>query len=333
MIETLAERQQAYQASIARAGVYWQTYLQAHQTDPAALSQAQANILHTLQNCAAHPNTHNVGAALAHSLHPYMIYQGQWQQWRTCLEYFSRCELAEQPLLTLWLRQHLSEVCMRLGEYAQTVAHLEAAYALVRAQHYPAPAARVLMDLAQARFLAGEPPAALALLPETQQLAEQRGEAEVRADVFILRGRIALRAADYGAAAKHFAAGLAVARKAGDQARVKSAGNFLGTALLRNQQPQAALPYFHEALEIAQAEADVPGQGVIHCNLGRAYLTLAQLAVALEHLHAGLELTTHTDNRPCRRITLEWLAEAYTAAGDSAAATHYRDTASVSNAV
>jgi len=212
---------------------------------------------------------------------------------------------------------------MRLGEYAETARCLEAASALVRALHYPAPAARVFMDLAQAWFLLGESEKATAWLPETQQLAEQRGEAEVIADVHILRGRIALQATDYGAAAEHFAAGLSVARNAGDRVRVKSAGNFLGTALLRNRQLQAALPYFMEALEIAQAEHDRPGQGVIRCNLGTTYLALGQLELALEHLHAGLEITTCTDNQPCRRIILERLAEAYLATGDPAAAAHY----------
>lgn len=324
MIETLAERQQVYQASIARAGMYWQTYLQTHQADPAALSQVQANILHTLQNCAALPATRSIGAALAHTLHPYMIYQGQWQQWRTCLAYFSRCELPEQPMLMLWLHQHLSEVCMRLGEYAQTTAHLETAYTLVQAQQYPPPAARVLLDLAQARFLAGDPQQALTLLPETQQLAEQRGEAEVLADVFILRGRIALQAADCGLAAEQFAAGLSVARAANDRARVKSAGNFLGAALLRGQQPEAALPYFHEALEIARVENDCPGQGVIQRNLGAAYLALQQYTEALHHLHAGLELVAATDSHLCRRSLLELLVQVHLALGEVELATHYQ---------
>ncbi|HRU94287.1 MAG TPA: tetratricopeptide repeat protein [Anaerolineae bacterium] len=324
MMETLAERQQVYQASIARAGAYWQTYIHAHQANPAALIQAQANILHTLQNCAAHPATHSVGAALAHSLHPYMIYQGQWQQWRACLQYFVQRAPTDDPLLTLWLQQHLSEVCMRLGEYAETARCLEAASALVRALHYPAPAARVFMDLAQAWFLLGEPEKATAWLPETQQLAEQRGEAEVIADVHILRGRIALQATDYGAAAEHFTAGLSVARNAGDRVRVKSAGNFLGTALLRNRQPHAALPYFMEALEIAQAEHDRPGQGVIRCNLGLVYRSLEQPQLALAQLHAGLEVTVHTDNSACRRIMLEQLTEIYAALGEAELSTHYQ---------
>ncbi len=327
MMETLTERQQVYQASIARAGAYWQTYIHAHQADPAALTQAQANILHTLQHCAAHVATRSVGAALAHSLHRYMIYQGQWAPWRACLQYFVQRAPTDDPLLTLWLQQHLSEVCMRLGEYAETARCLEAASALVRALHYPAPAARVFMDLAQAWFLLGKSEKATAWLPETQQLAEQRGEAEVIADVHILRGRIALQAADYGAAAEHFTAGLAVARTAGDRPRIKSAANFLGTALLRDQHPQAALPYFLAALEIAQAEADLPGKGVIRCNLGATYLTLGQLELALEHLHAGLEITTRTDNQPCRRIILKRLVEAYMAVGDPAAAAHYQDVA------
>lgn len=91
-----------------------------------------------------------------------------------------------------------------------------------------------------------------------------------------------------------------------------SAANSLGTAYLKDGRSAEALPYFTAALDIALAEDDRPGQGVIRLNLGTTYLAVDQPDLAVAHLRAGLEIATRTDNLTCRRAILNQLAKAYT---------------------
>jgi tetratricopeptide (TPR) repeat protein len=249
-----------------------------------------------------------------------MIAQGRWTDWARCLDELLTSAELKDPSQRARLLQHFAETLNRLGAYAQARDCLRQATALFRTNGTSRELSRCLIDHANALFN-------LQHWNEMEQVRQEAltlgqalcsaglDDAGIIADAMILQGRMHLEQMQYAKAAHAFTHAQEIACAADDMPRVLSSANFLGTALLRDDNPEAALHHFLFAYEKAQARDDLPGQGVVTCNLGRTYLRLGHPKRALAYLGTALRITRQTDNWRVEIVILKELARAYATIG------------------
>jgi tetratricopeptide (TPR) repeat protein len=308
----------------ARACQFWLGYAQYYRQDPPALDAERDNVLQAIAAGQVYGMVWQAAADLALHFHPYMMYTGLWRPWERCLVHLLEVKGREgRPLAKALLLQAVAEVQARQGRSAEAVHWGEQAVALLRELGDPHLLARGLRDLAQIYFNLGRWEEVEALAHEVQALAKPEDEEGVLADAFILRGRVALGREQMAEAIQHFESALQVA----DRGRAKAAANFLGQVYLRQEQPDRALPHLWRALDIAQAEGDRPGQGVVLGNVGMAYLQRGRPDLALGYLEESLSLTRETDNRLVEAAILFRLGQIHLRLGQQELAMRYYEQA------
>jgi tetratricopeptide (TPR) repeat protein len=309
-LETLAERQHFFLEAAARAARFWSDHVRQCQQNPHVLDAERDNILQAIAAAQIGGAVWQAAADLALAFHHYMTYTGLWRLWEQCLKYLLEAkDVDDQPLIESLLYQALAEIHFRQGRPAEAVHWAEKAVHLLEKLGDSCQLMRGLRDLAHYYFSIGRWDETRSLAQRVQALASPEDKDGVLADAFILYGQIALEQGQATEAIQQFESALEVA----DRPRIKSAANFMGLAYLADGRPDEALPCFQQALGIARAENDRPGQGVIRSNIGKAWLQSEQPDLALGYLETSLALTRETDNRPAEAATLVRLGQVHAA--------------------
>ena len=85
----------------------------------------------------------------------------------------------------------------------------------------------------------------------------------------------------------------------------------VGDQQAQNEQWQAALKTYQQALELHRAQTDRLGEGIALWKLGKVHQALEQYAQAVEFLKSALEIARELDNRIDEATTLNDLAVLY----------------------
>jgi tetratricopeptide (TPR) repeat protein len=242
---------------------------------------------------------------------------GSWRRWVARLTALVTApEASAHPVAQARLRHRLATALARLGDLDAAIEHLKAAIRPLRDAQAWHRLADVLLAIAYWRVDNGQTEGIDVYVQEAECLARKLNNPPVLIDVQHIRGRQALQEGRHAEAIAAFHTALDLALEAEHRPLTKAAHNFLGTAYIRADQPDAALPHLWSALAIARETGDRPGVGVILVNVGRSYLALDQPSLAMPHLHAGLRITRRTDNRPVESAVLTALGDAHRALGE-----------------
>ncbi len=177
---------------------------------------------------------------------------------------------------------------------------------------------RVHLAAATMSYAGGDHAASAAHWAEADRLGAEQDDAEVRAKGRAGTGLAALSEGDLETAALRFRAALGFSWEAG-----RSGGDWmaslchvwLGTVLLLQAQPGAAVPEIELGLESARARGDRLCMYVALYNLSQAAIALGDLPLARRHVEEGIALSEQTRDRANLAYFLETLAVVESAEG------------------
>ncbi|GIV79616.1 MAG: hypothetical protein KatS3mg050_4010 [Litorilinea sp.] len=164
---------------------------------------------------------------------------------------------------------------LNLGAFDRCIAQAQAAYDLWLAGHrWPGGAAEALLYWGRALWRLGQPAEARQRLEEGLTLAQEHGQRQQEAEIWLALGDIPLlRGEETGAHSAHacFSQALALFQETGDWYGASSALNSLGFRAAVQGDYETAGHYFERALELYRQIDNRLGQSTVLNNLGNLY--------------------------------------------------------------
>ena len=257
---------------------------------------------------------------LALAMHPFMLYSGQWLEWKTCLHRLAtaavdRVDAARQ----FGLLHYLAATCFRRGDLNEAITWGEQVAALAAAipeQTQRAIAVNLLAEI----YLAAEDYApaqryAQQAIALTLTMGDEQGQADAlinaaRADLgaavtaaggLEVVERQPLTAEQTAAAEEWLYRALSLAQAAGEVVFQTKAHLFLHHALAGRGAWGQALGHAQTALCLVESYGDDAGRGVVLNAIGRSLTGLGRRAEAIEAFQTALTIHERHGNGPARQ--------------------------------
>lgn len=283
LVRDFAQMQAQDAGAFGRLVRYYESYLQAHPSQTAALQLEYDNIIHLLGQATTAAEQEAIQPLII-ALAPYWITQGLYE---TAVTYLARgLASAKHTDKRPWLLRYRGEVARLQQEMTLAETLLQEALALTSADS-PLHTA-VLAELGVVASCEGRTAAAATYFEQALQAAEQERNLDVLAVVLEELGMLAISAGDYEQAAAYFARGLNALREhmPGGVTLRKSWG---AIHFLQGDYDKAAA-LFNAGLALAQTAGYQSGQATLLNNLAAVDMVAQDWAAAVDKLHQAYTL-------------------------------------------